>query len=223
MQTPDAGETVVARDVARDAPRVDDSDSTTVDSGTPNEPHYSFFGLAENDEGQNVGSGQTGALSPPSPYDNHSEGSNSESPVQAASRLPTPPLAPEPEIYPALVQVADPRSVARVPTPGSPVRTAYRLPTPSPTPEPESSYSTIAQVANARSVARTPSPLSSFGSSLRITSYFVPHYGQQARLRPTQLAIVSSLSQLQSNAPYGVCIADVFESVTRVTTREEFL
>jgi hypothetical protein len=218
MQTPDAGETVVAREVVRDAPRVDDSDSTTVDSGTPNEPHYSFFGLSEDDEGQNVGSG---ALSPPSPYDNHSEGSNSGSPVRAASRLPTPPLAPEPEIYSALVQVANPPSVPRAPTPRSPVGTAYRLPTLLPTPEPESPYSTI--VAKPQSVARTPSPLSSFGSSLRITSYFVPHYGQQAQLRPTRLAIVSSLSQLQSNAPYGVWIADVFESVTRVTTREEFL
>ncbi|KAG0707673.1 hypothetical protein DFH29DRAFT_894876 [Suillus ampliporus] len=99
-----------------------------------------------------------------------------------------------------------------------------QLPTRLPAPEPETTHSAIARVTHPRAVARTPSPLSSFGSSLRISSHSVPQYNQLAQLTATQLAIVSSLGQLQDNPLYGFWIADVFKSVTQVieTTWEEF-
>jgi hypothetical protein len=177
-----AGESVITR--VEEIPQA--YDPIRIDPGTSTQPHYSFCGLPDDDQGGNVGSVQTGALFP-QPCANHGEGSSSRSPVQAAFRLPT---------LPAL--------------------------------ELESSRSVNVQLANPRAAARTPSPLSTFGSSLRIISpRFVSHssYGQLAQLRTTQRAIVSSLCQLEGNTPYGVWIADVFESVAQVidTTWEEFM
>ncbi|OJA17965.1 hypothetical protein AZE42_08110 [Rhizopogon vesiculosus] len=184
---PDTEETDVAKELNREVLRT--HDSIGVDSGTSNQPHYSFFDLPDNDQGGDVDPVQTGASLPQSYTDHTDHGEGSESSSE------------------------------------SPARAAPRLPALLPAPEPETIHSTIIQVAGPHSVTRTPSPLSSFGSSLRIGSCFVPQHGQLAQLRATQLAIVSSLGQLQDNAPYGVWIADVFESVSQVieTTWEEFV
>ncbi|KAG1753406.1 hypothetical protein EDB19DRAFT_1669206 [Suillus lakei] len=104
-------------------------------------------------------------------------------------------------------------------------RAAFKLRTPLPALEPETTHSAIVRVAHPHIVARTPSPLSSFGSSLQISSHYSPqHYAQLAQLTATQLAIVSSLSQLQGDTICGVWITNVLERVTRVieTTQEEF-
>jgi len=106
-------------------------------------------------------------------------------------------------------------------------RGASRHPTLSPALEPETTDFVIEQVADPPIFARTPSPLSSFGSSLHIgpQACSVPHYGQVARLTETQLAIISSLCQLQGDTLYGVWMTDVFQSVTEMieTTEEEFM
>lgn len=102
---------------------------------------------------------------------------------------------------------------------------ASQLPTPPLALEPETPHSAIVRVAHPCTVTRTPSPLSSFGSSLQISSHYSPqYYSQLAQLTATQLAIVSSLDQLQGDAIYGVWITDVYERVTQVieTTQEEF-
>ena len=186
MQAPNAEETV--RVITKEFEREVSHAHGGADS---DQLHYSFFDLPENDQGEDVNSVQTGAPLP-QPYADHGSGSssNSESPVQAASRLPSPRLLPAPV--------------------------------------PETTHSAIVQVADPRTLSRMPSPLSSFGSSLRISPCFqaVSYYGQRAQLRATQLAIVSSLSQLQGdNTPYGIWIADVFESASQAieTTWEEFM
>ncbi|KAG2349799.1 hypothetical protein BDR05DRAFT_955652 [Suillus weaverae] len=102
---------------------------------------------------------------------------------------------------------------------------ASQLPTPPLAVEPETPHSAIFRVAHPCTVTRTPSPLSSFGSSLQISSHYSPqYYSQLAQLTATQLAIVSSLDQLQGDAIYGVWITDVYERVTQVIeiTKEEF-
>jgi hypothetical protein len=163
----------------------DAEDSVAADPPAFEQSYRSFFDLPQNDEGRNNSSPQNlvGSLQQ---YGDHSEGLSSASTSrQAASQLPSPPLALEPE------------------TP----------------------YSAIVRAAHPYTVMRTPSPLSSFGTSLQISSHSSPqYYSQLAQLTATQLAIVSSLNQLQGNAIYGVWITDVYERVTQMIeiTQEEF-
>ncbi|KAG1827198.1 uncharacterized protein BJ212DRAFT_37681 [Suillus subaureus] len=163
----------------------DAEDSIAADSRAFEQSYRSFFDLPQNDEGRNVSSPQTPA-GPSLQYGDHSEGlSSASTSKQAASQLPTPLLALEPE------------------TP----------------------HSAIVLAAHPCTVMRTPSPLSSFGSSLQNSSHYSPqYYSQLAQLTATQVAIVSSLYQLQDGAIYGVWIADVYDRVTQVieTTQEEF-
>lgn len=104
---------------------------------------------------------------------------------------------------------------------------ACRLPTPLPALEFETPHSAVVRAAHPCTIMRTPSPLSSFGSSLQISSHYSPqYYSQLAQLTATQLAIVSSLYQLQGDTIYrdGVCITRVYERVTQgiKITQEEF-
>ncbi|KAG2157199.1 hypothetical protein DEU56DRAFT_8512 [Suillus clintonianus] len=115
-----------------------------ADSGAFEQSYPSFFDLPQNDEGGNVSSPPE-TVGPLPQYGDYNEGlSFASTSKQAASQLPTPFPALEPEtIHSAFVRVAHPHTVARTPSPlssfGSSLQISYQS-------TPRSYYGQLAQL-----------------------------------------------------------------------------